>query len=111
MAKRTNQSDKIVVDSIFSIPRGAEDAMVANPSGTAVPPPNQDPATPGTMFSPQTESMQSDQQFFLQSPDTFSVFDQVLRRAPGGQMVVDIVVQTEDIIGANEYEIQIVKVS
>lgn len=108
MSKRTSPNDKILVDQVFSIPKGAEDSMVRNLTVIALPVPTDAPGV-GVSVGPPIE-VTTDSPFYLQSPDTFSVIDQRLRRAPGGQMLVDIVLQTEDIIGANEYEVQLVKV-
>ena len=46
----------------------------------------------------------------LDTPEDFQIISQTLRRGPGGQQVVDIVIQVEDIAGATNYEIQVTKV-
>jgi hypothetical protein len=46
----------------------------------------------------------------LDAPTSFVVISQKIRRAPGGQQVIDIIVQVDDVIGASEYEFQVDKI-
>jgi hypothetical protein len=42
-------------------------------------------------------------------PDTFSIVSQTIRTMPNGMQVIDVVVATDDIPGATNYEFRIVK--
>lgn len=43
----------------------------------------------------------------LDTPESITIVSQKLRRAPGGQNVIDIVIEIGDVDGAVDYEIQI----
>lgn len=122
MAKRSTPSDKVLVDPLFKVPEGAEDAFAYSREGTdteEVSTYEVDDLSIDSVDDGYDES--SDELDFddgyddqngvtLEVPNAFSVISQVLRRAPGGQQVVDVIIQAEDVPGAVNYEIQVTKV-
>jgi hypothetical protein len=117
MAKRSTPVDRIVIDPLFTIPEGAEEQFVFSREGTDE---EINLSEDDFEFSSDLSDLSEDEfledyddgfddqdAVSLATPDVFSVIDQQLRRAPGGQQVVDIVIDTEDIEGALNYEIQV----
>jgi hypothetical protein len=106
---REGVKPKTLLDTQFVPPPGSEENF------TQVNPPAPRPTTrdnPGIgigMPIPVT-GVDNESAFYLDTPDTIIIFDQKLRRAPGGQQVVDVTIDVEEIIGALEYEVQIAKV-
>lgn len=105
MAKRSTPSDKIKIDPLFVIPEGAEDQFVYSTEGTD-----------GIFFEDVFDSFDEDgteeedgESGGLGVPESFSIVSQKLRRAPGGQQVVDVVIETDDIEGAVKYEMEVTK--
>lgn len=113
MAKRSTSSDRIIIDPLFTIPEGAEDQF-------------------STSINEIDEiSLESDEfEFYgdenlqdgyeegdehenetgaLDTPDGYTIVSQTLRRAPGGQQVVDLVIEVNDVAGATNYEVQVTK--
>lgn len=121
MSSRSTSTDRTVIDPLFVIPEGAEDEFVYSQEGPEI---DDGESDDNIMVSDDFDLVEiedtsyddivddgydDEDQVILDTPVSFSVIAQTLRRAPGGQMVVDIVVQTEDIDGAENYEIQVVK--
>lgn len=115
MTNRSTPSDKIVYDPIFTIPEGAEDQFTPSREDVDI-----DENEVSDTMSAEMDSFDEEFEFvddgydevdtiILDTPNNFSVISQILRRAPGGQQVVDIVIQTEDIEGAIDYERQVTK--
>jgi hypothetical protein len=116
MAKRAVATKKTLVDPLFSIPPGSEDEFVFSRQGT------DDDITVISVDISEDEfnygyddeddlGGDGDSNDLLDSPEIIGVVPpQVLRRAPGGQQVVDVVIEAEEIPGAINYEIQVVKV-
>lgn len=117
MAKRSTPVSKIVIDELFNIPEGAEDQFVY---------PDEEVETFAVEDSAQ-DVLESDYDVYyedyeyddgsgddngeeLVSPEDFTIVSQTIRRGPGGQQVVDIVVEVEEVFGATNYEIQVVKI-
>jgi hypothetical protein len=101
---------KILLDPLFKPPIGSEEnftIVYPAPGRQTV----QEGIDPNFLPGANQTGLGDDQsQFFLPSPEGIVIIDQRLRRAPGGQQVVDIIVQCSDVLGALEYEIQIAKV-
>lgn len=111
MAKTRNTTpSKILIDPMFQVPPGSEDNF------TTVNPVPVRPTTDKSLtnisgsMAANTGDPLVEPMFLLQPPDAIVVIDQKLRRAPGGQQVVDITIDVEEIIGALEYEVQVAKV-
>lgn len=103
MVKRTTSSDRVILDPIFSIPDGAEDTFEYNKELDDV------EFSEGDVFD-YIEEDDEEEEYGLATPTEFSIVEQKIRRAPGGQQVVDIVLEIEDIDGATNYEVQVTKV-
>lgn len=109
MAKRSVATKKTLVDPIFALPPGSEDEFVYTRN-----------ITDDDVFLDEEFNDVSDITFDdgsddlngveLEVPEDFTIVSQAIRYAPGGQQVVDVVIEVEDIEGAIEYEIQVVKV-
>lgn len=111
MAKST-ATNKTLIDPVFGIPAGAEDAFVytdetvfigADQDSIAV---EETTEAPGEEFDEQIPDVAN----VIDTPTDFKVLSQTLRRAPGGQQVVDIIIESEDVAGAVNYEFQVTKV-
>ncbi len=121
MAKRSTPVDKTPIDPLFAVPYGAEDQFVFSRESTDVEEEVSE-YTDGSMadswveFDDEGNVIEYDDGYDdenaieLDTPDNFTIVSQTLRRAPGGQQVVDIVLQAEDVVGAVNYEIQVTKV-
>jgi hypothetical protein len=117
MAKRALAPKKTLIDPLFVFPPGSEDEFVHSREGT-----DGDVYILGEDISEEsfTDDGDSDDDWdddgvpddlaMLETPEDFQVIEQILRRGPGGQQVVDIVIEAEEILGATNYEIQVVKV-
>lgn len=122
MAKRATHGDKTVIDPLFSIPEGAEEEFTHSQEDTEI-----DDGELNDVYSLSLsddfgytedgeyldyfdEGTGGDNAIILDTPESFDVIAQFLRRAPGGQQVVDIVVEVADVAGAENYEIQVTKV-
>jgi len=108
MARNNSRKRRRAVDPIFPIPKGAEDEIVHTSTEPRIIRP--DMAVGLGDVRPQQVNPEGSEVYYLQPPESFVVFDQKIRRAPGGQQVVDIVLSVEDSPGASEYEVQIAKV-
>jgi len=121
MAKRTTSVDKTPIDPRFVIPIGAEEVFSytdefveieddgADVTGGEFSSIEYDDGTESDYFDYTDDGYDDQEQIILETPEIFVVFSQSLKRAPGGQQVVDVVLQIEDIDGAEDYEIQVVK--
>ena len=114
---RSYSPDKTELDPLFTIPIGAEDEFTYNKDYVGV----------EDEFDNSTEDviegvvdMDADIEYYdedtdgvayneLEVPSEFSIIFQTVRRAPGGYQVIDIVIQTEDIYGATNYEVRVTK--
>lgn len=115
-----NANEKILIDPLFAIPEGAEDEFVFSREGTDV---EFGDGTEGIDFDDSfdsAETLESDYDYDdgdgdeyqtpLATPENIQVVSQVIRRAPGGQQVVDVIIQVDDVEEATDYEVQITKV-
>jgi hypothetical protein len=121
MAKKVKHHDKgkkpnqIKVQQIFSIPQGAEDefAVVGDDwevdDGYGVETQSGDFDVIDLGEGAYDSTFDEVQAILLDTPTAFTVIDQRLRRSPGGNFVIDVVIQVEDIDGATNYEMQITK--
>lgn len=110
MSKRQPVQPKRQLDPLFTPPIGAEDSFEVDTKRVIViPDQTQSLGVPGVTGSPAIDTG-DESTFALETPDAIYVYDQKLRRAPGGQQVVDVTLDVEEIIGAVEYEVQIAKV-
>jgi len=108
MAKKAKHPNKLVLDPMFAIPRGAEEDFVYS----NVPFSNLDDAldfsdsgiNPDEQFLIDTTI---DGGFGLDTPEDFTVVSQTLRRMDDGTYVVDVVLNVTDVAGAIEYESQV----
>lgn len=123
MAKRSTPSDRILVDPLFSIPEGAEDQFVFSREGTDT---NEvldefgnalegadviDDGFSDTGVEYDFDDGEGDLDGeTLEIPNDFKIISQKIRRAPGGQQVVDIIIECEDVEGAAKYEMRVTKV-
>jgi hypothetical protein len=125
MAKRSTPNDKILVDPLFSIPEGAEDQFSFSREGADI---EVSDETDNSLDGVSAEGVDSigyedgEDTFILDDgfsdqngatldvPQNFSIISQVIRRAPGGQQVVDVVLNIPDVAGAINYEVQVTKV-
>lgn len=118
MAKRSTPTDRIVIDPAFSIPIGAEDQFVYSDEFVDIDAGSSDDDSAVDSLELDVfdeidyESSYDDDLYeeeALEIPEDFVILSQTLRRGPGGQQVIDIVVETEDVEGAVNYEIQVTK--
>lgn len=115
MARRSTSNDKIRIDPIFQVPEGAEDEFAY----TREVPLSEDEfdnldGLIDVSLQDITDYVEDDSDdttfLVLDVPDDFVVFSQTIRRSPGGQQVVDVILQVEDIIGAENYEVRVTKI-
>lgn len=118
MANRPVNPDKIPLDTYFQIPPGAEDVFVytkidfdpgetdfSEDTGTVT-----DDTDEGTIID-DTDDDGGDSDSGLETPDVFSIISETIHRANNGTAkLVDVVVKIDDVDGATDYEIQVVKV-
>lgn len=95
--------------SLFPIPEGAEDEL------SYIDEPDDFSADFETDEEVEQEVFYDDGHYEdvdeLETPESFSVISQTIRRAPGGQHVIDVVIETDDVPGAVKYEIQVAKIA
>lgn len=108
MTDRNGVQPKKLLDSLFRAPVGSEDNFTSGSARTIIDDADNSVGIDGLAGTPVSSTDEAE--YFLETPDAIYIIDQRLRRAPGGQQVVDIVIDVEDIIGAAEYEVQIAKV-
>jgi hypothetical protein len=102
MAKRSTSSDKVRIDPIFPIPEGSEDQFVREDMDVLE---GNVESADLSFLADFDDSVETG----LEIPQDFTIVSQTLRRAPGGQQVVDVVIEVPDVIGATNYEIQVAK--
>jgi hypothetical protein len=100
---------KVPLDQLFQPPIGAEESFTRILPADRTITDNKDGTLPGGSGTQETGA-DPEAEYYIGTPANLQVIDQKLRRAPGGQQVVDIVLQCSDVIGALEYEVQIAKV-
>lgn len=112
MAKRALQTKKTPVDPLFAIPPGSEEEFVFSRESADI------DLLAGIEISEEDfedddeddgDDPNSPDDDILDTPEDFTVISQTLRRGPGGQQVVDIVIEAEEVVGAINYEIQVTK--
>lgn len=112
MAK-ASQPSKIEIDPIFRIPEGAEDIFVVGRDSADGVNDDIEGQVSVDIFGLDIDSSEVDDVTFtdndLGTPDNFFIESQVIRRSTGGQMVVDVVLAIDEVPGATNYEIQVVK--
>ena len=109
MSQRQGVQPKKQLDPLFTPPVGAEDSFEVNTTKVIISPERSGVGVPG-ITGTQTVDIGGENSFVLETPDSIYIYDQRLRRAPGGQQVVDVVIEVEELVGAIEYEVQIAKV-
>lgn len=107
--------DRIILDPHFAIPPGAEDAFAyaldsIEPDEFVDDLSDIEDGASDDYLDPGDDTYYEDDATVLDVPTNVLIVAQTLRRAPGGQAVVDVVIQVDDVIGAANYEIQVVKV-
>lgn len=113
MADRAS-TDKTIIDPRFVIPEGAEEIFAYSKELT-----EEDYADADFLdfedgaiddyLDYTDDGSDDDEQNILDVPTGLVIINQVLRRAPGGQATVDVVIQVDDVPGATNYEIQVTK--
>lgn len=107
MPAKPTQPNKIKLDPVFVIPPGAEDIFVYSRD-------NADPDLfafdDGSVDVVIDDSVTDADSTDLGTPDEFSIVSQTVRHGSGGALVVDVVIGIDDIPGATDYEVQVVKV-
>lgn len=83
-----------LIDPIFKVPEGAEDEFEFVE--------RLDP-------EPEDTEIEDEVADGLETPDSFIIISQKLRRVKGKNAVVDIVFETDEIEGATKYEIKVTK--
>lgn len=110
MGKKFVQPHKHKIDKIFSQPPGSEQAfVVTDGSEQFLTQSIQNGQTSSTDTTDFFTGLIQDVEINLATPNVFAVIDQRIRRGPGGQTFVDIVIEVEDIEFATEYEASIAK--
>lgn len=119
MAKRVTSADKILLDPLFSVPEGAEEVYTKEKEQSEVDIETADITSIADEFGDDYYDSTDNQDIgdeddlgedvLLGVPEQFVLFHQQLRRAPGGQHVVDIIIAVEDVPGATDYEVQVTK--
>ena len=117
MAKRATSPDKILLDPLFPIPEGAEETFTRAKEQSDIDIETHDITSIADDFGEgyfdegeiDPDLGNDTEPIVLDTPTDFAVIDQKIRRAPGGQMVVDIIIEVEDIDGATNYEVQVTK--
>lgn len=104
--RRVRPPKKALVDPIYRIPPGAEEAFGYSRDFQFV---DEDSAEEVLITDFDEDSPESDASG-LSTPTTFSIVSQTVRRAPGGAIRIDVVIEVEDIDGATNYEVQTAKV-
>lgn len=103
MLKKPATTNKIRLDPMFVIPAGAEDLFVYTKAQDDV-----------TQFDVEDitfdvdDSVTDADSTFLGVPDNFSILSQTVRRSSGGQLVIDVVIEIDDVPGATDYDVQVV---
>ena len=111
MTKRAVAHKKTLVDPVFSLLPGSEDEFVysrENADGELL----LDGIEPEEDEDDEFDDFDDDSidsEFELETPEDFEVITQTIRRAPTGHQVVDVVIEAEEVEGAADYEIQVVK--
>jgi hypothetical protein len=107
MPAKPTQPNKIKLDPVFVIPPGAEDIFVYSRDNA-----DHDFSLDdgeGILDGDVQESVTDADSSDLGTPDEFEIVSQTPRRASGGVLVIDIVVSIDDVPGATDYDIQVVK--
>lgn len=109
MTRRSVSPDRVKVDPLFYIPSGAEDNFVYTRENT-----DEDYLTDyieeeitDIEFEDVSGEEESEE---LASPEVLGIISQTVRTGPGGQQVVDVVFEIDDVDGATNYEIQVTKI-
>lgn len=108
-------NNKTVIDPVFVIPEGAEDIFTYSSEYVELDSDEGDidvqdfEDTSGDTTEFVDDGSYEGEQIPLATPEEFTVLSQTLRRAPGGQQVVDVTLQITEVIGATNYEIQVTK--
>jgi hypothetical protein len=118
MAKRAIANKKTLIDPIFSLPPGSEEEFAFsrdNADGELIVVGDDLDEDEFTSGNDDDEDGWDDgegdgDEHILDTPEIIGVITpQTLRRAPGGQQVVDVVIEAEEVAGAINYEIQVSK--
>lgn len=113
-------SEKTLIDRVFGIPRGAESEFTyrdetegnfegldyVNLEGIF----SEDDTDGAELVLEEEDEVSEDTVDFIETPVEFAVIQQTVRRSPSGMQVVDVLVEVEDIVGAQSYEFQVTKV-
>lgn len=108
-----------LIDPLFQIPLGMEDEFVFSrdindtvyrESDTRKGGRGFEYDTPFGSFDSTIQTGQAPGQFPLATPNNLVIFDQKIRKANGGTVVVDVVAQFDTVPGAERYEIRVTKI-
>jgi hypothetical protein len=112
MATTPVQRKVTPIDPMFPIPEGTDELVygtrsetdaLANATGPV------DSYTGQAVDPTLVVPVQTTGQSTVPSPDIIGIVSQQVRRAPSGENVIDVVVQTSDIVGAIRYEFRVTK--
>lgn len=115
MAKRSIATRKTLIDPLFALPPGGEEEFVfsRDTADGDIGNITDDDFYDGDDVDDDDydDGETPDNDFALDTPEIVGILPpQILRRAPGGQQVVDIVLEVEEVLDATTYEIQVDKV-
>lgn len=112
MAKTPVQNGSISVDPMFFIPDGVV-GMGYSPASSTAGSTDSSEETTGVEVENADEAQEGldyEQALdHIDTPQIISVISQTIRRGPGGNNVVDVVLEVEDVEGASSYEFRVAK--
>lgn len=109
MPRKAVQPNKVPLDPIFPIPVGAEDVFVYNRDGADLSGDYDATSEDLGIVDDVYDSVTDVDSTLLGVPDSFVIESQTVRRASGGVIVIDVVVAIDDVPGAVDYDLQVVK--
>jgi len=108
-----NSNDPIEFDPNHYIPFGLKGAVYTEPRGGSQE--VADPDTEGNVFQDDTQedelagTADATDDEALDAPSFMEIVEQVIRTAPDGRQVVDVVLEIEDIEGSIKYDVRVTK--
>lgn len=109
MAKKSVTPKQVKIDPMFFIPEGVEDIDYIEESDIS----SVDFDAEDDEELPADEYVSEDDVDYSENPETplvLSIIEQKLRRAPGGQMVVDVVLDVDADESMSNYEFRVSKI-
>lgn len=115
MAERSAKRNEYVLDPMFQIPEGT-DEFVYDENATIT---EEETLDEFFLEDGETGSVPDDTTLIddggvegvgPRAPEAFAIVSQTLRTAPGGQQVVDLIIDVTDVPGISEYEFRVTEV-